>query len=62
MAQNIVQINPESAILAIANATQDNPLIIDFDETLLLRNSTAEYINSLRPRLLGFLLIMVLKI
>lgn len=62
MAQNIVQINPESAISAIANATQDNPIIIDFDETLLLRNSTAEYINSLRPRLLGFILIMLLKI
>jgi hypothetical protein len=62
MAQNIVQINPESAILAIANATQDNPIIIDFDETLLLRNSTAEYINSLRPRWLGFILIMLLKI
>ncbi|MEO0013490.1 MAG: hypothetical protein RLZZ535_1879 [Cyanobacteriota bacterium] len=62
MAQNIVPINPESAILAIANATQDNPIIIDFDETLLLRNSTAEYINSLRPRWLGFILIMVLKI
>ncbi|MEN9519186.1 MAG: hypothetical protein RLZZ381_1774 [Cyanobacteriota bacterium] len=62
MAQNIVQINSESAISAIANATSDNPIIIDFDETLLLRNSTAEYINSLRPRLLGFILIMLLKI
>jgi hypothetical protein len=59
---HIVPLNSESAILAIANATQDNPIIIDFDETLLLRNSTAEYINSLRPRLLGFILIMLLKV
>jgi hypothetical protein len=62
MAQNIIQIAPESAILAIANATKETPIIIDFDETLLLRNSTAEYINSLRPRLIGFMLIMLLKI
>jgi hypothetical protein len=62
MAQNIAQINPESAILAIANATKETPIILDFDETLLLRNSTAEYINSLRPRLIGFFLIMLLKI
>jgi hypothetical protein len=62
MAQNIAQINQESAILAIANATKETPIILDFDETLLLRNSTAEYINSLRPRLIGFFLIMLLKI
>jgi hypothetical protein len=59
---HIVPLNSESAISAIANATSDNPIIIDFDETLLLRNSTAEYINSLRPRLLGFILIMLLKV
>jgi hypothetical protein len=62
MAQNIAQINPESAISAIANATKKTPVILDFDETLILRNSTAEYINSLRPRLIGFILIMFLKI
>jgi len=28
----------------------------------LLRNSTAEYIDSLRPRLLGFILVMLLKV
>lgn len=62
MAQNIAFINPESAIFAIANATKETTVILDFDETLLLRNSTAEYINSLRPRLIGFVLIMLLKI
>lgn len=62
MAQNIAPISPELAIAAIANATKETTVIIDFDETLLLRNSTAEYINSLRPRLLGSILIMLLKI
>jgi hypothetical protein len=63
MAQkNIVQINPESAILAIANATRNNSVILDFDETLLLRNSTAEYINNLRPGLVGIMLILLLKV
>ena len=51
-----------NAVAAIANATVNTPVILDFDETLLLRNSTAEYINSLRPRLIGFLLIVLLKI
>ena len=54
--------DPELALTAIAHATEDNPVILDFDETLLLRNSTAEYINSLRPRIVGFGLIMLLKI
>ncbi|MEL6580912.1 MAG: hypothetical protein AAFQ14_14275 [Cyanobacteria bacterium J06621_12] len=62
MAQNIAQIDPELALKAIANATSAQPIILDFDETLLLRNSTAEYINSFRPRIVGFLLIILLKI
>jgi hypothetical protein len=61
MAQNVAPISPELAISAIANATQNNAVILDFDETLFLRNSTAEYINSLRPRLIGWMLIMLLK-
>ena len=60
---NQIQVlEPDVALSAIANATKSTPIILDFDETLLLRNSTAEYINSLRPRLLGFGLIMLLKI
>lgn len=62
MAQNITPIESEIAIATIAKAIKDNSVIIDFDETLFLRNSTAEYINSLRPRWLGFLLITVLKV
>ncbi len=55
-------IDSQKSLAAIANATKETTVILDFDETLLLRNSTAEYINSLRPRLIGFVLIMLLKI
>ena len=55
-------VEPQAAIEAIANATTDNAIILDFDETLLLRNSTAEYINSFRPRIVGFAIVILLKI
>ena len=42
---------------SISEASENNPVIVDFDETLLLRNSTAEYLNSLQPRLIGSLLL-----
>ena len=45
---------------SISEASANNPVIVDFDETLLLRNSTAEYLNSLQPRLIGSLLLKVI--
>lgn len=66
MSQNhhsqIEPVEPDMAIAAIANASKNTPIILDFDETLLLRNSTAEYINSFRPRFLGLMLVILLKI
>ena len=53
---------PFKAIECIKNANYNTTIILDFDETLLLRNSTAEYINSLRPRLLGFVLVKFLDV
>ena len=53
----ILSIEPSKAIDCIKNANYNTTIILDFDETLLLRNSTAEYINSLRPRLVGFVLV-----
>lgn len=50
------------AINRVLEADKDTLVILDFDETLLLRNSTAEYLNSLRPRLLGFMLLNIIKI
>jgi phosphoserine phosphatase len=45
---------------SIREASHDTPIIVDFDETLLLRNSTAEYLNSLQPRIIGFLLLKII--
>ncbi len=50
------------AINLILDADENTLLILDFDEALWLRNSTAEYLNSLRPRLLGFILRAAIKI
>ncbi|MEM7761243.1 MAG: hypothetical protein AAF298_24395 [Cyanobacteria bacterium P01_A01_bin.40] len=55
-------IDPQKAIAAIVNSNKNTTIILDFDETLFLRNSTAAYINSLRPRFVGFILIIILKI
>ena len=55
-------LSESQAIDAIANADKNTVIILDFDETLLLRNSTAEYLNNLRPRLIGFILLTVLKL
>ena len=55
-------VDQQAALNAIKNATENTSVIIDFDETLLLRNSTAEYINSIRPRLVGFILLIILKV
>ena len=60
--KKISAIAESEALDAIANATENTSIIIDFDETLLLRNSTAEYINSLRPRLLGFILVKLMDL
>ncbi len=37
-------------------------VIVDFDETLWLRNSTEEYLNSLRPRFLAVAILAVLDV
>ena len=57
-----ISIEPAKAIECIENAQGNTTIILDFDETLLLRNSTAEYINNLRPRLLGFILFKFLDL
>lgn len=38
---------------AVQNADSESPVIVDFDETLFLRNSTEEYLRSVYPRALG---------
>ena len=46
---------------AIQRATADQPIILDFDETLFLRNSTAEYLNSIHPKPLGAAYLLMAK-
>lgn len=57
----ILSSEPSKAIQCIENARGNTAIILDFDETLLLRNSTAEYIDSFRPRLLGFILVRLIS-
>ena len=49
------------ALESIEAASANIPIIVDFDETLFLRNSTAEYLNSLQPRLLGALVLKIIN-
>ncbi len=53
--------SPERALEAIKAADTDNPIIVDFDETLFLRNSTEEYLNAVYPRTAGAFLLTGLK-
>lgn len=49
---------PELAIAAIL--AHDGPILLDLDETLYLRNSTEDFIDTARPRLLAVLLMRML--
>lgn len=61
-ATRIKIIDCQQAIDAIEEASDKTTIILDFDETLFLRNSTAEYIDSLRPRLIGYILLLLLRL
>ena len=54
-------IEKSETIGLILNAAQNTPIVLDFDETLFLRNSTSEYLNALRPRLIASLLIKTIS-
>ena len=45
----------------ITTAADNTPVIVDLDETIFLRNSTEEYLNTLQPRVLGCLLLKILN-
>ncbi|MCC0176342.1 hypothetical protein I4641_05045 [Waterburya agarophytonicola K14] len=60
--KQLILIDKSETLKLIQKASHTTSIILDFDETLFLRNSTAEYLNSLRPRLLGLLLIKTLSL
>ncbi len=43
-------------------SSEETSILIDLDETLFLRNSTEEYLNTLQPRVLGAILLIILDI
>ncbi|MEB3182453.1 MAG: haloacid dehalogenase-like hydrolase [Nostocaceae cyanobacterium] len=51
----------EETLETLNDVTDGTPVIVDFDETLLLRNSTEEYLNSLQPRAIAVVLLLVLE-
>jgi hypothetical protein len=51
---------PELAHTALRG--HDGPILIDLDETLYLRNSTEDYIDSARPRLLALVLLRLFDV
>jgi hypothetical protein len=53
-------VSPETAINAILGHL--GPILLDLDETLYLRNSTEDYIDSARPRLAALLLMRLLDV
>lgn len=52
----------ETVEITLEREAANRLLIVDFDETLWLRNSTEEYLNSLRPRFLGYLILLGLDL
>jgi hypothetical protein len=52
--------SPEAAIGAILG--HDGPILLDLDETLYLRNSTEDFIDSARPSLLALVLMRTLDV
>jgi len=52
--------DPDTAIAAIRG--YEGPLLADLDETLYLRNSTEDFIDSARPAILALLLLRVLDL
>ncbi len=61
LAQSSFFCSNADTITAIEEASSHTTIILDFDETLFLRNSTEEYLNSIQPRLLGAMVLFLLS-
>ena len=62
LTKKLYLIEKSKTISLIEKANKNTSIIIDFDETLFLRNSTAEYIDSLRPRIISLFLLKFITV
>ena len=58
---NIEFLSQEQLPKSISQAAPGTSVIVDFDETLFLLNSSAEYLNSLQPRFLAAIILKILS-
>ena len=58
---NIEFLSQEQLPKSISQAAPGTPVIVDFDETLFLLNSSAEYLNSLQPRFVAAIILKLLS-
>jgi phosphoserine phosphatase len=61
MSEENYAVSVSELVEIITTATDNPPIIVDLDETIFLRNSTEEYLNTLQPRVLGWLLLTFLN-
>jgi phosphoserine phosphatase len=54
--------DPQDVLAAVARHPANAPLVLDFDETLWLRNSTEMFLDSVRPRFLAAIVLQLLGI
>jgi phosphoserine phosphatase len=54
--------DPQDVLAALERHALDDPVILDFDETLWLRNSTEMFLDSVRPRFLAAIVLQLLGI
>lgn len=58
----ILEHSPQEAANFIRNNVSESIVVVDFDETLLLRNSTEEYLNTISPRTFAAVVLLILDL
>lgn len=56
----LAPVSPRAALDCLQTIDQPTLVILDFDETLFLRNSTEEYLDTLRPQAVGSIFLRLL--
>ncbi len=58
--EKLSQKTPQETVQFIRQETYEHSIVVDFDETLLLRNSTEEFLNTIAPRTIGAIVLIFL--